>query len=480
MKTLARSDHLLAAIAPPDPSTGKRIAALGVCAGLIEAGLLAIRLLGRPADHVPEYISFYLLLSVPYVAACWLINRDAGLLSSRVALRWIWAAALLFRFTVLPLHPSLSEDAARYRWQGVVQDVGGDPYVAIPADPKWEDLRDETWDRVSTKGKPSAYGPVLELLNLWCYRLAAHVSGDPWAQVWLFKLPFVLADLLVGLALMSLLAALGRPRALVLIYLWSPLAVTEFWIEGHNDAVAVVFAVAALTASQRGRKTLALALLGVATMCKFWPVVLVPHMALSRNRIGWRVEWKGLIAAAGVGLVLCLPYMSTFGSVLRVLAGLMGGWRNNDSLFALFVQAAGGNLRLATCLTIAALVITVGSLRLLQLPTLAGELASICALLFLSANCFPWYLTWMLPLLAVHPVPALLLWTALVALAYHVVPAYEAAGLWRYDSTLTLAQYVPVLCWLVGLLGQHALRLLRIRRPSRLATKNQWLKRDGR
>ena len=442
--------------------------------------MLAIRLLGRPADHVPEYISFYLLVSVPYMAACWLVARKSALFSSRVLLGSIWAAALVFRLTVLPLDPSLSEDSVRYRWQGLVQDAGGDPYLEVPADPRWEALRDQTWEQVSTKDKPSAYGPVLELVNLWYYRLAARLASDPWAQVWLFKLPFALADLVVGLALMSLLAALGRSSAFVLIYLWSPLAVTEFWLEGHNDAVAVAFAVAALAMSARGRKSLALALLSIATLSKFWPVVLVPFLALSRNQDRWRVEWKGLATAAGVGLVLCLPYIGSFASVLYVLAGLFGGWRNNDSLFALLAQATGGDLRLAGYMAGWALVITIGSLRLLRLPPLAGQLASICALLFLSANCFPWYLTWMLPLLAVHPVPALLLWTALVPLAYHVVPAYEAAGVWRYDNVLALAQYVPVLSWLAGLLGLGAVRSLRTQRGRQSVIQDERASPDGR
>ena len=87
--------------------------------------------------------------------------------------------ALLFRLTVVPLDPSLSEDTARYRWQGIVQDVGGDPYVALPEEARWESLRDATWSRVSSKDKPSAYGPVVEQVNLWFYRLIAQWDTDP-------------------------------------------------------------------------------------------------------------------------------------------------------------------------------------------------------------------------------------------------------------------------------------------------------------
>jgi len=79
-------------------------------------------------------------------------------------------------------------------------------------------------------------------------------------------------------------------------------------------------------------------------------------------------------------------------------------------------------------------------------------LGAVAAVLLLSANCFPWYLSWMLPFLAVQPVRPLLLWTVLAPLAYHVVPGYEATGTWEYDASLVFLEYAPVLAWL-GVLG---------------------------
>ena len=51
-------------------------------------------------------------------------------------------------------------------------------------------------------------------------------------------------------------------------------------------------------------------------------------------------------------------------------------------------------------------------------------------MLMISANCHPWYLTWLLPLLVLVPVPGLLLWTALVPLAYSAVIAWVETGEW--------------------------------------------------
>ncbi len=404
--------------------------------------------LGRPASHIPEFLLYYAWAAVAHATASWCVVRNPPEAIGRRGLRWIWIAAVLFRLTLLPLGPSLSEDAARYRWQGLMQDAGGDPYVSVPEEPRWEGLRDSTWDRVSSKDKPSAYGPVVEQINLWHYRLVKLFRAGPELQVWLFKLPYALAELCAGLLLVSLLAAAGRPRSWVLVYLWCPLPMVEFWVEGHNDAVAVALVLAALAAHLRSRPAWALGLLAAAAMSKFWPVVLLPFLAIGRQGSRWRVHWRGLGVATGVGLVLCLPYWHSLPAVLTVLDGFAAGWRNNDSLFAALVWVAGGDSEVAATLGRTALVIFLAAVRASVPSGCKGELAAICALLLLSANCFPWYLSWMLPLVAVHPSAPLLLWAALAPLAYHVVPGYEIAGLWQYEPEIVLLEYAPVLAWL--------------------------------
>ncbi len=433
---------------------------LGACAVLIESGLLLIAGLERPASHVPAFISHYLLTSTCYLVACWLVVQDPGQSPRRWTVRLIWGAALVFRLTVVPLDPSLSEDTARYRWLGMLQDAGGDPYRDLPEDPSWRALRDETWPRVAGKDKPSSYGPVVEQVNLWYYRLVRSWTSDPWTQVRLFKIPFAVADLFVGLVLMVLLSSSGKPRTWVLIYLWSPLTIIEFWVEGHNDALAVLFVVMALLLSLRARTALASGCLAVATMCKFWPAILLPFLLLTRERERWTFQGRGALVFAGVALAASFLYGGSVLAVLDVLEGFAGQWRNNDSLFALFLALAGGEMQTAAGISKWTLVTGVLTVRFLSLRPFVGELTAVCLLLLVSANCLPWYLTWMSPLLAVHPVPPLLLWSALVSLAYHVVPGYEATGIWVYDPVLTRMEYLPVLIWLawVAVRGARDLR----------------------
>ena len=422
--------------------------ALGACALALEAGFLSLLRLGRLADDVPAFIVHYLLISLAYFVACWLVaapDRGGG---RGGGWRWIWGAALLFRLTVLPLPPSLSEDAVRYRWQGMLQAAGGEPYRDTPEEAEWTGLRDATWPNVTGKDKPSAYGPLLEQIFFRYFLLASRLTDDPWRQVWLFKIPFALADLAAAAAVMALLAALGRPRRWALIYLWSPLAVIEFWAEGHNDAFAVASVAAALALAVKGRSTWALLALTCGTLFKFWPAVLTPFLLVSKAGNRWRVHWRGAAACLPVALLVCLPHWQGLLDVGFSVGGFFGGWCNNDSVFGAVLALFGGDYGRAAMASQGLLLAAVAAFQGLRAVPLRAELATICALLLLSSNCFPWYLTWMLPLLAARPVAPLLLWTALAGLAYHVVIGYEATGAWEYDRSLVALEYAPVLTWL--------------------------------
>lgn len=422
-------------------------------AALLEVGYLSLLRLERLADDVPAYLAHVFYLSLVYLVCCWAAARPgAARLNERAVLRWVWAGALLFRLTVLPLQPSLSEDTARYRWQGIMQAHGGDPYRDAPQDERWRSIRDETWPRVAGKDLTSAYGPVYEQIYLHYYRLIRFFGTGSETEVWLFKLPFALADIGVGLALMGLLAAAGRPRPLALIYLWSPLPVVEFWAEGHNDSVTLLLVTAALTLLLRERRAWAFALLTAAALGKIWPVILFPFWAFSRGAGGWRFNWRAAAACLPVAAALCAPYWRSLANIEEVLAKLYGGWRNNDSLFAWIYAYAGYDFAAAASLARKLLAAALGALWLLHLrlrpcPTRIA-LAATTILLLLSANCFPWYLTWLLPFLAASPYAPLLLWTAVVPLAHHVVTGYEAAAVWQYDRALLDLEYLPVLAWL--------------------------------
>lgn len=420
--------------------------ALVLCAVGIEACLLRLVGLGAWGTAVPEFAQAYLTAFLFYLPACYIISRkwsegDGG------GLRWVLFAAgagIVMRVTVLGVTPTLTEDLNRYRWHGKLQAAGGNPYTEAPEAEKWTGLRDATWPRVNRKELTSVYGPLYEHTYHLTYRLAAAAEPDAVAQVWWFKVPFVVAELGACAALAWLLAGLGLPVRMALIYWWSPLAVVEYWAQGHNDPLAVALMLVALGAAVRARWWLGYAALTLAALAKIWPVILFPHYGLRREEGRWRLHWREALVAVPIAVVVAWPFMQGIGNVEELLNGFAGGWRNNESLYGWIYEWAEEDKERGTELVKRILMVVLAGIWALQLPLVRAAKWSVVAVLFLAANCFPWYLGWFLPLLAVYPRMSLLVWTGTVVLAYQVLIPYEVLGIWRYDSWYLDWEYAPV------------------------------------
>ena len=418
---------------------------------LLELGFVCLRQLADLELKTVEFIAIQLLESLLYIVCCFLITRPTtGSTPSRRLMLLIWVAGIAFRLTVVGVDPTLSDDLNRYRWQGKLQAAGGNPYRETPADPRWESLRDPTYPDVNRKDLPSVYGPVLEHMYAGYYRLVAWLETDELRQVRLFKLPFALLELGVALALVRLLAVMGLPRQWLLIYLWSPLMVVEFWAQGHNDPVAILFLLLALTAALRSRWSWAFAWLTLATLTKFWPAILLPFFLLRQEKGRWVFRWKPALISIPIAVVVSWPYFDGIWHVQELLRGFLGGWRNNDSLYGLLYALAGEDFQRGTTLVTGLLIVGLAALWWKHMPLVESALWAVVLLLFLSANCFPWYLSWLLPFLAVYPNAALLLWTALISLSYHVLIGYGALGVWQESVEFRLLEYVPVYGMLIG------------------------------
>jgi len=410
-------------------------------------GLFVLRALADWQENVVEYVSLYFALSVFYLVAVWVTVDDKRV--SPLTPKTLWLLVLLgvaFRLVLLPVFPNLSEDPMRYRWQGMLQVAGGNPYLDVPQDPQWNALQDETWDEVTRKDLPSVYGPLYELLHNGWQRVAVRAwPGDGYAQAWSYKLPYVFFELLTALALLWLLRGYGLPLQRAVVWWWSPLVLTEYWGQGHNDTLAILFVVIAFSAAARKRWPLAFAALTLATAAKFWPVILFPLFLWDRDQKGWKPRWRPALVSIPVGLAVSLPYLRDISNVTDLLQGFVGGWRNNDSLYGvIYENFAGYNFDRGTEIVTYLLAAGLIAIWLLRWERSKAAIAAIALLLFLSANCFPWYLGWFIPLLAVRPNTSLLLWTALVPLAYNVLVPYGVLGEWQELAGFRALEYWPI------------------------------------
>ena len=103
---------------------------LAVPAAAMELVYLLLLRLGNLKEHVETFILLALLQGILYFVSLYLAEK---IVPRRSLLIFTFGAAVLFRMTLFPLYPSLSDDLYRYRWEGKVQQAGYNPYLVRPA-----------------------------------------------------------------------------------------------------------------------------------------------------------------------------------------------------------------------------------------------------------------------------------------------------------------------------------------------------------
>ena len=333
----------------------------------------------------------------------WLAYACGAFLSFRVGARLtvgvILAVGILSRALLLPALPSLSTDAYRYVWDARVSSAGIDPYAYAPAAPEVAGLRDASiYPRLNHATWRTVYPPVAQAVFLGVYRFVPD-------SVLALKVAFGVAELL-GLAVLAvLLRTLGIPLGRLTIYAWNPLLLVEVWGSGHLDALVLAAVIAAALASARRRDGIAAVLLGLGTLVKVYPVVLLLLLPGRRRAsvlaMFASVVIAGTIAAGGLGRWPIMPIWRYVADeyfnpgLVRALV--------NEPLLALAVTAAW------------VLVIAwrgrPGSLAERAMPMVAGVIV-------LGSNVFPWYVVWLIPFLPVTPSVPWIVFTGTVGFAY--------------------------------------------------------------
>lgn len=431
----------------PSPAT--------LCAALVAAALLPLAGCHNVRDQVPRAIVCGLLATIAYAMLVYRVQRGEG------SLRAMVLCGLAARLALLVPAEGLSDDLYRYVWEGRLVAAGENPYFHAPADPVLAAWRDGViWPRVTHPDVPAAYPPLAQAFFAAVTWFGGGARG--------MRIALTGIDLLVWLLLACWLGARGLDRRRSVVWGLCPLVPIEVALSGHFDVLAVAACLAALWASAAGRPRAAAALLGVATVCKPYALVLLPLLLTRRQFLVQGVLCVGVVAVA------YLPFAGP-GVPIGGLARYSQLWEHNAPMFPLlraaaqeFKTRASRGLerhevresirriaydidpnRLARQLLLLALLLVVWRMAV-SVGTLAERsLAVLVAFLLLSPTVHPWYLLWFIPLLAFATSPPLLLWTGSVLLSYHVLPAYDRTGVWAEDPRWRAAEYVPVLGWLL-------------------------------
>ncbi|HET9251367.1 MAG TPA: glycosyltransferase 87 family protein [Candidatus Eisenbacteria bacterium] len=393
---------------------------LQLCGLLVLAALAPIPFLGDLRVRTGAMIALWGAAHLAYLAAAWIVIRG-----TRISLPAVALVAALLRALFLPTEPTLSEDVYRYLWDGRLVTLGVNPYVLAPDDPALAAHRDPLLERLNHAHVPTIYPPAAQLL----FASVAAVSTDPRA----FKAALLVAEAALVAALLSILRARGLPAERLLVYAWNPLVVVESYGSGHLDLVLAALLVTSLALLERGRRVPAGIAWALAVTTKYTPLLLAPWVA---RRKGWAFLAAGLVAIA----LLYLPFASAGGALGAGLATYARHWEFNGSLHPALEALTGSGARARWILAGALGVATLWTSWRARSGT-AAALAILTATIAVSPTVYPWYLVPLIALLPLHPSPAILAFSGLVALSYAPLPRYHAFGEWTLPAWIPWVEY---------------------------------------
>jgi alpha-1,6-mannosyltransferase len=419
----------------------RRLAGTGALAALGVASAVAystsLPAVPRPRmEPLAAHVVVFGVLFVLYVAAVRVALGPAR--RARGALALVLGFGLLFRVLMLPTPVYLSSDVYRYLWDGRIQLAGVNPYRLPPAAPALAALRDgEIHPRINRPWAPTVYPPAAQ----WLFALAAVTAPNSLVG---WRVLLLGLDALAIVLLVHLLRRLGAPDTAVLVYAWSPLVVFEGVQAGHVDLAVIPLVLLALGWRQRGSSVRAGIALGLATLVKLYPAVLLLAW--------WRRGDLRFPAAVAAAIALgYAPYAATLGlGALGFLPEYLASHEDhNIGLRALMTFPFGltGETPRAVAMAVLFAVMLVALVAIARArhpePQGTSEAAALAAgayLLLVPTSMHPWYVMWMVPFLAITRSPAWLYFSGAVSLSYlkYVVePALFPWWAWA-------AEYVPL------------------------------------
>ncbi len=324
--------------------------------------------------------------------------------SERVSTRTVLIAVLAFNVIVLLGPPLFSTDVFSYQmYARLFASYHLNPYTHGPAsvttDPLYQYIGAK-W--IST---PSVYGPLFTLMS------GALSAASITASEFAFKLIAALASCgtLFLIWRSARLRDVNPTRAIALFGL-NPLVTLYGVGGGHNDLLMLLFTTASICALLSNRNVAGGASIVVSAATKLTGGILLPFAIADRTHaadMGRR--HRNILLGAGVAaVVIAIPSLLVFGSGLLKLPGTLrdvqsqGIWQSVPG----FLLNATGNGENHTVTSVLGLIFAGICLWLLwrvwhgRMDWLEGAGWATFAMLMTAGSLLPWYMSWLLPLVA--------------------------------------------------------------------------------
>jgi|GEM_PF-321843 len=428
---------------------------LGALGALTIGCWWAIRSLGDVRDHLGIFYGWFGAAFALYLAALWWVRKaEQRTLSSRhmaLMVGFVILVGVVSRLLLAGTTPTLSDDIYRYRWDGLVQQAGIDPYLYPPNHPALDTLRDGQDQLINFPHLRTVYPPLTELM----FFAAAAFSPSVAAQ----KAPFLIAEILLVAAVLTVLAIRRRNLLWVAAYVWHPLPILEIAGSGHNDALGIAMLWLGIAAWELRRYGTAAFSWALAFLSKYAAVLLVPWWWL--RRVGR--------SQLGFFLALSIVPLVAHPTVLTAIAGSLGAmsarFGSNGSVQPMLAFILGNCL--VACLICAAVWVAFAWWWARREADVVRYLLGVMTVgAVLSPVLHPWYLIWLIPAFCFWRPVAVVALTGTVALSYAVWPGRLATGVWEIPVWAHVLEYAPV-----GVLGLWEVWRCRSRSLFQPATK---------
>ena len=376
---------------------------------------------------------------------------------SKKMLLALGAVGVLVRILLAFSSPIMEDDFYRYLWDGAVTANFINPYEYSPESARTGESMDSS-DAELLRNLSSEAGTVYERINHPQIRtiypavaqtvFAFSYVIKPWS-VTVFKLIALFIDLITGYLLILLLRRLNLRVELSLIYWLNPLVIQEFFNGAHMDFIIFPFLLFSVLLLLKGKNSAAVIFLALAVGVKIWPVVFLPFY-LQKKFKDWKTTVLLSLQFAGTVFILYLPVLVTKLDSSLGFIRYAGNWYNNDALFRLmtvafrwFADTLGIANHCSHCnarFIIAAIYLLILMYLFIKFkPDVRSFIKTISLaviLIFLiTPTQFPWYYTWLLPLIVVSPRISILLYVVFL-------PLYHWAQYWE---GIVYIEHLPIL-----------------------------------
>ena len=402
---------------------------------------------GTLRSEIPQVFGLFAALFALYAVLCNLeisARQLQLLLIGAVLLRVIW----LFAF------PQLSDDWARFVWDGRLIAAGFNPFRHFPSElvrggfPESRMVDMKLFLAMNSPDYFTIYPPLLQAQFGIASRLAPHAIV---ANIILLK-GFILAAETGSLILLpKLCAAWNISPKKTLLYAFNPLIIAELTGNVHHEAIVIFFLLATLYALQRGHFRLSIFLFAGAVITKLVPLIFLPvlffHFGLK----------KGFLFCGGVLLLLALSWIPFVDpSLLRHATASIGlyfrSFEFNGSIYYLvrdivyhftheirieIIAPVLGMISTAAILVYAFLQRKKASLQ--QLPF--HFIITLTIYLAFTTMVHPWYISPLIALCMFTPLRFPLVWSAMIVSSYY---EYHTREPWVESDMQIWIEYLVV------------------------------------